>query len=201
MEGIFIAQTLRMKDLEKRLNENLAIAKEMTQAKHEEQSNRLYLLQEFSASIADFANLNIRSGTGLEREKPFMFLILQEAGVLTYSYDFWSLEENKLLLGAFLASINLFAKGVFLSKAAFQLIKYKQYSILIHQNNDLLYVYIFQGSTEHAKKVLTRITDEISAKKTLVSYLTRPMFRPNPQLDEEIQMIVLQEVFKIEALQ
>ncbi len=198
--GAFIAQELKLKDLEKRLSEHLAIANKMGQTKHQDRDSRLYLLQEFSASISNFANLNIPRGTGFEREKPFMFLILQEAGVLTYSYDFWSLEENKLLLGAFLASINLFAKGVFLSKAAFQLIRHKQYSILIHQNNDLLYVYIFQGPTEHARKVLKRIIDEIRSRDILISYLTRSMFRPQHRFDEEIQMILLREVFRIESI-
>ncbi|MCY3415079.1 MAG: tetratricopeptide repeat protein [Candidatus Heimdallarchaeota archaeon] len=88
-------------------------------------------------------------------ENPVMLLILDDAGIPRFKFEFDTPERlNDNLIGSFLSAVNSFYEDVFDPQNNVETIKSKDYTIQILEHKTMLFVYVFKGEASIAKQKL-----------------------------------------------
>ena len=87
----------------------------------------------------------------LDPEKPAFFLILSTGGVTIYQKNFESqmLLKNELV-GGLLTAIHNLSSDVFSAQSSTQRIRHNQFTVIIQPEDQLLFTYVFTGSSYNA---------------------------------------------------
>ncbi len=95
-----------------------------------------------------------------EKESPQFFLILNKEGSTLFSEQFNDLKlENELLQGI-LSTVDVFKLDESLTSESIKRVKYRNYTLAINFQRDLLLIYAFIGKSYHALKKLRSLIDE-----------------------------------------
>ncbi|MHA2099381.1 MAG: tetratricopeptide repeat protein [Candidatus Kariarchaeaceae archaeon] len=98
----------------------------------------------------------------VETETPILFMIMSQYGTLIYSKSFGTedhLDEN--LISNFLSAINDFGNQIFASSGNIERINHQDYTILMKSEENIIFNYVFKGSSYSPSIKLNEITNKI----------------------------------------
>jgi hypothetical protein len=98
-----------------------------------------------------------------EQESPQFFLILDKEGSILFSEQFNDLKFEKELLQEILSTIDAIKSDESLSSELIKRIKYRNYTLAINLQGDLLLIYAFIGKSYHALKKHRLFIDEFKS--------------------------------------
>ncbi|MDH5403080.1 MAG: tetratricopeptide repeat protein [Candidatus Heimdallarchaeota archaeon] len=125
------------------------------------------------------SNIHLQSEF-IEGEEPVKLFLIDNKGTSIYSFDFHSIEKlNDQLIGGFLTAINHALSETFQEKSTIERIKYGDYTILMRQEIDINYCYVFKGKSYKAYRKLSEFIDQITDSNIINNYYTR-----NPSIGE-----------------
>ncbi|MHA2168995.1 MAG: tetratricopeptide repeat protein [Candidatus Kariarchaeaceae archaeon] len=150
------------------------------------------------AKIADLMQSVIQKKVDLvkiQEEEPILLLILAKNGTSILSRAFSQVEENDQLVGGFLSAINTFMGVLFQEKGSLDRIKYKDYTILLKQQEAILFCYAFKGQSYGAMKNLEQFIGMVTGTQTLWNSIRAEI----PQISKNDEMVFeryIKQVFR-----
>ncbi|MHA2282546.1 MAG: tetratricopeptide repeat protein [Promethearchaeota archaeon] len=106
----------------------------------------------------------------LGKENPMLLLIMNEGGVLVFSYPFndeW--ERDNELLGSFMSAFTSFSDEFFSEEL--DRVKFGQYTVLMKAIPNFSVCYVFKGQSYLAKQKLTHFTNRIQNNQSIIKTL------------------------------
>ncbi|MCE7734115.1 MAG: tetratricopeptide repeat protein [Candidatus Heimdallarchaeota archaeon] len=108
-------------------------------------------------------------------EQPAYFFILTQGGVTIYSRSFLDTGKKKELIGGLLTAIYTMGEDVFVAENSVQRIKHNDYTVIIKPVQELLFSYVFTGSSYNAMEKLEKLTLLLSESELIWSALIRDL--------------------------
>ncbi|MHA2097383.1 MAG: tetratricopeptide repeat protein [Candidatus Kariarchaeaceae archaeon] len=113
----------------------------------------------------------------VQPEQPAYFLILTQGGVTIYSKSFLDSDIKEELIGGLLTAIYTISEDVFLAGNSVQRIKHDDYTVIIKPAGELLFSYVFTGSSYNALEKLERLIEILSGSQLIWTALIRDLPR------------------------
>ncbi|MFV2014545.1 MAG: hypothetical protein ACC656_03900, partial [Candidatus Heimdallarchaeota archaeon] len=108
-------------------------------------------------------------------EQPAYFFILTQGGVTIYSKSFLETSIRKELIGGLLTAIYTMSEDVFVAGNSVQRIKHNDYTVIIKPIEELLFSYVFTGSSYNALEKLENLISVLSESNLIWSALIREL--------------------------
>jgi hypothetical protein len=120
---------------------------------------------------------------------------MDQGGIVRYNLNIGGADKiNENLIGAFLTAINSFLNDAFAVESHLEYIKYGNYKIIMKKEEQLLFCYIFEGTSYHATKTVEQIIDFFPNHPKVWSQITSnfdKLASIPPEINEEIRNMIL----------
>ncbi|MHA1448964.1 MAG: tetratricopeptide repeat protein [Candidatus Hodarchaeales archaeon] len=128
-------------------------------------------------------------------EEPVLLLVVNEAGISTFSRVFSEIDQNYQLISGFLSAINSVLHDIFSESGPVERIKYRDYTVIMKRDDSLLFCYAFKGKSYYPCKKVQKFIDILRSKEQIWTSLKTNYPNGKPPLFDMIDPIV-DHVFK-----